>query len=94
MQPNLNYLQEERQRTLSDRIHFDEIKEKTFNHYGTQTINIDEKDSIIDDEMEIIPSNEIHEDFVQLDFNENEQIKGFCFFHFYLKKKQNKSFLI
>ncbi|CAF2754226.1 unnamed protein product [Rotaria sp. Silwood2] len=48
-------------------------KDKSYQSNGTQAISSEEKDPIIDDEMEIIPSNELHDDFVQLDYHPEEQ---------------------
>lgn len=49
-------------------------EEKYYNTSATQTILIEDNDQIIDDDMEIIPNIPLHDDFVQLDFNEcNEQ---------------------
>jgi hypothetical protein len=51
-------------------------KQKYYNSNGTQTTLLEEneKDEIIDDDIEIIPSNVLQDDFVQLDLNEcNEQ---------------------
>jgi len=48
-------------------------KQKYYNSNGTQTSTIEENESIGDD-IEIIPSNPLQDDFVQLDINEcNEQ---------------------
>jgi len=56
----------------------DIVKQKYYNSNGTQTTvleeNEKEKDESIGDDIEIIPANALHDDFVQLDFNEcNEQ---------------------
>jgi len=50
-------------------------KEKYYNSNGTQTIFVEDKDDDqIEDDIEIIPTNIIQDDFVQLDINEcNEQ---------------------
>jgi hypothetical protein len=48
-------------------------KQKYYNSNGTQTTPVEANESIGDD-IEIIPSNILHDDFVQLDLNEcNEQ---------------------
>jgi len=52
----------------------DPEKNKYYNSNGTQTSMIEEKEETIDDDMEIIPSTAVHDDFVQLDLAEcNEQ---------------------
>jgi hypothetical protein len=39
-----------------------------------QTISVKENDPIIDDDMEIIPSNnDLHDDFVRLDYHDGDQ---------------------
>jgi hypothetical protein len=58
---------------VNERIYLE--KEKFYNSNGTQTIFVEEKeDENLGDDIEIIPSNILQDDFIQLDFNEcNEQ---------------------